>query len=83
LQPSSTQRGLQETREGLFTTACSDRTRGNGFRLKKGKFRLHIRKEFSAVRVVRHWNRLLREVVAAPSLAVLRARLDGAFSNLV
>ena len=30
-----------------------------------------------------HWTRLLREVVAALSLEVFKARLDGAMSNLV
>jgi len=35
------------------------------------------------VRVVRRWHRLPREAVAAPSLAVFKARLDGALSNLV
>jgi len=35
------------------------------------------------VRVVRHWHRLSREAVAAPSLAVFKARLDGVLSNLV
>jgi len=35
------------------------------------------------VRVVRHWHKLPREAVAAPSLAVFKARLDGALSNLV
>jgi len=35
------------------------------------------------MRVVRHWHRLSREAVDAPSLAVLKARLDGALSNLV
>ena len=32
--------------------------------------------------MMRHWNRLLREVVAAPSLEGFKARLDGALSNL-
>jgi len=35
------------------------------------------------VRVVRPWHRLPREAVAAPSLAVFKARLDRALSNLV
>jgi len=68
--------------EGLFTRASSDRTRSNGFKLKEGRFRLDIRKKFFAMGVVRPWNRLPREAVAAPSLAVLKARLDGALSNL-
>ncbi|KFW60932.1 hypothetical protein AS28_11578, partial [Pygoscelis adeliae] len=52
-------------------------------KLKKGRFTLDIRKKFFTMRVVRHWNRLPREVVDAPSLEVFRARLDGALSNLV
>jgi len=39
--------------------------------------------KFFSVRVVRHWNRLPGEVVAAPSLEVFKARLDGALNNLV
>ena len=69
--------------EGLFIRACRDRTRGNGFKLKEGRFRLDIRKKFFNVRVVRHWHGLPREVMAAPSLAVFKARLDGTLSNLV
>jgi len=40
-------------------------------------------KKFFTVRVVRHWQRLPREVVAAPSLVVFKARLTGALSNMV
>jgi len=69
--------------EGLFTSACSDRARGNGFKLKEGRFRLDIRKKFFTVRVVRCWNRLPREAVDAPCLEVFKVRLDEALSNLV
>jgi len=51
--------------------------------VKEGRFRLAIRNKFSPLRVVRHWHRLPREAVDAPSLETLKARLDGALSNLI
>jgi len=62
---------------------CSDRTRGNGSKLKEGRFILDIKKKFFTMRVVKHWNMLPREAVDAPSLEVFKARLDGTLSNLV
>ncbi|KFQ98759.1 hypothetical protein Y956_04261, partial [Nipponia nippon] len=55
----------------------------NSFKLKEGRFRLDIRKKFFTMRVVKHWNRLPREVVDAPSLEIFKATLDGALSNLI
>jgi len=80
---ASAWRGCERAGEGLLTRACSDRTRSNGFKLKEGRFRWDIREKFFTLRVVRPWLRLPRAAVAAPSLAVSKARLNGALSNLV
>ena len=61
----------------------SDRTRGNGFKLGRGRFRLDIRKKFFTQRMVTHWNRLPKEAVDAPSLEAFKARLDVALGSLV
>jgi len=69
--------------EGLLSRAWRDRTRGNGFKLKEGRFRSDLRKKFFAVRMVRSWPRLPREAVAARCVEGFKARLDGALSTLV
>ena len=69
--------------EWLFTRVDSDRTRGNGLKLRQGKFRLDIRKKFFTQSVVTHWNRLPKEAVDALSLKAFKARLDVALDSLV
>ena len=44
---------------------------------------MDIKKKIFTVRVVRHWNRLSREAVDAPSMETFKVRLDGSLSNLI
>ncbi|KAJ7411772.1 hypothetical protein WISP_101050 [Willisornis vidua] len=72
----------KKSAEELFTRACKDMTGSNVFKLTEGSFRSDMKK-FFPVRLVRHWNRLSREVVGVPSLEVFKTRLDGVLSNLI
>ena len=54
----------------VFYLGSSGRTHGNGSKLHQGRLRLDVREHFFTERMFKHWNRLPREVVNAPSLPV-------------
>lgn len=55
----------------------SDRTRGNGHKLKHKWFPLNIRKYFWAARVIEHWNTFAHtEVTVSPSLEIIKNKTE-------
>ena len=67
----------KQEEDQLFPWSDSARTKGNGFKLKEGRFKLDARNKFFTPRVVRCWDKLPHEVMYASSLDTFKAELDG------
>ena len=77
------QGGCQEDGARLFPVVPSDRTRGNGHKLKPGKLQLNPRKNFFPLRVMEPWPRLPREAVESPSPEIFKICLDKVLCSLL
>jgi len=75
-------RGSGEGCAELFSLVSGDRMCRNGSKLHQGRFRLGVRKHLFTKRVVKHWNKVPREVVNALRLSVFKRYLDNALSNM-
>ena len=77
------QGGCQEDGARLCSGVPSDRTRGNGHKLKQRKLQLNTRKNFFPLRVTEPWPRLPRKVVESPSLEIFKTRLNKVLCSLL
>lgn len=72
-----------EESASLFTLAITDRTCGKRTKLHQEKFRLDIRENFFTMKMIKHWNRISREMVDAPRLSVFKRHWDNVLNNML
>lgn len=73
----------EEDRAKLFSVVHSDRTSGNGHKMKYREFHLNRRKKKFTVMVNIFWNMLPREAVEFPSLQAFKTYLETVLNNLL
>jgi len=57
--------------------------KAEGFKLHQSRFRMDVKNNLFAERVIRHLNMLVREVVELPSLEVFKRHVDMALRDTV
>jgi len=67
----------------ISSQVTNDRMRANGLKVRQGRFRFEIRKNFFIRMVVEHWSRLPREAAESPSVEVCERRVDVAPGAMV
>lgn len=73
-------RGSGEVSADLFCVVCSDKTQRNGWKLYQERFRMNTGGFFMAKRLLKHWNRLLREGADVQCLPAFKRHMDSALT---
>ena len=60
----------------ILKISSQDRTRSNGFKLEKSRYKKELGKNWFSNRVVDEWNRLSSQVVGAETIESFKRRLD-------
>lgn len=74
-------RGSGEGGADFFCLVSVGRMGVKGSKKYQEVFRLDVRRHAFTERVVKHWNRLARETVNAPSLSAFERHLDNALND--
>ena len=60
----------------ILRISNQDRTRNNGFKIEKSRYKKELGKNWFSNRVVDEWNRLSSQVVGAKTIESFKRRLD-------
>ena len=61
----------------VLIVSSQDRTRSNGFKLERCRFRKEIGKNWFTNKVVEDWNKLSQQVISSQTIGSFKRRLDG------